>query len=141
MSVQFKNLTAYGTHGPVVTEPPARQRRIVKYWGLHGEREIDGGRGGRMLRIEITVHNRYASRQSLQLALDLADRIVGHYGTLAVRLADGTTKQYQHCTFEGFQPHGDPRGRTGPLKDEAGTLDGGWWIQGTLHFRQLSVET
>lgn len=140
MAITFQPLNIRGTHGPVVYEPPGHQSKIVKYWGLHGERELTGGRGGRMLRCHITLHAKHLTRKALEAAVSLLNRNVGAHGTLEVRLADGTSDRFADCTFLGFQPDGDPSGRTGPLKDEAGTLDGGWWIQGTLHWRQLSVE-
>lgn len=124
-----------GTHGPVTMEPPLLHSKIVKFWGVNGETELRGGRGGRILECRIWLHNGYSTYRALGRELESLDRRVGTHGTLTIRGNGGYQRQFRNCTFLGFTPDGLPG--SGPVRDVAGTLDGGWWIAGTLRWRQL----
>ena len=124
-----------GTHGPFQTDPPRLQVTRTKYFGLVGEEEIVGKRGGRTVDYDILLHSPgFTSAQSLTAFLEYLDTLVGVNDVL---VETGTVQRvFVDCTFEGFVPKG------GMLPDSAGTLEttaGTWFIPGVLRWHQLTV--
>lgn len=121
-----------GTHGAPMFDAPALQRKTVKFWGLIGEGELVGQRGGRWIDVFIWLHGNYTSAAALTRELESLDRMVGRHGDLVI--TGSYSRRFRNCTFDGFTPAGE---RGGPIRDVAGTLDGGWWTAGNLRWRQL----
>jgi len=133
--ITFAGSPIPGTHEQLLTLAPQLQAKRTKYSGVVGESEITQSRGGRDLSTHIWIHNAYSSSDALVAYLENLDGLVGTHGDLVItRTArGGVPRSFPNCTFEGFFP--DPE--RGALPDVAGTLDGGWWIAGTLRWHQL----
>jgi hypothetical protein len=115
--------------------PPATQLYRRHFSGVFGESELRGAIGGRTIEVGIVIADGFATREALTdfYETDLNIVLMQQNATLVYNAPD-YVREYNNCTFEGFHP--SPRG---PLEDEAGTLDGGWYIRGVLVFRQLRV--
>lgn len=136
MSLWFGSLLIPGTHGPVVCPSPELGRRSVYHWGTQGETEIIGGVSGRTLTVEMVLHNAFATTTQLTIALQSLDTYVGKHDRL--RDIGPSLRQWDYCTFMGYEPVPLAGQHTaGMLFDSAGCLDGGWWINIRLTFRQL----
>jgi len=140
MAIFFDGQAIPGEHGPVLPEPPRHHATTRKYQAIHGESEIDGGRGGRPIRTHIWIHNNFANGAALIAYLRTLDRRVGDHGTLEVkRIGErGVPAVYTCVTFKGFF-----RDELGPLPDLTGHLDGAagtFWIPGVLMFYQLKID-
>ena len=132
MTVRFRNATFAGTHGAVQEVTPTGYSQRRYHWGLRGETEKRGGRGSRVLRLEIWFHNNYASYAALQLFLrNVLHPEINQHGTLQIT-DDNIGRTFSNCTLDSFEPIGDP------LPDVAGTVDGvgKWFYRGFLIFWQ-----
>ena len=107
------------------------QVQRTKFFGVEGESEILGGRSGRVIEINHWFFGDYSSRKEIATALQRLDARTGNNGRL--ELTEMTLLFYD-CTFEGYEL------LYGPLQDIAQTLDGGYWAELSLRFRQLSPE-
>lgn len=132
--IDIEGIQPKGTHGLIVADPPQLITRRVHYVGLDGETEIESGVTGRRLYCTFLLHDEYRTVADLEVWLSILEHtIVGRHGTVATDLGE-TFQSFPHTTFEGFKR--DPQ-QPAPLKDYAGTIDGGWWIKGTLEFYQV----
>jgi len=141
--VIFDSIAIVGTHGSPVFVAPTLQRVSAEYAGVLGESELRLGRKARTIQIQIKLHDKHATSDALFTVLKSLDKMVGQHGVLAIGAGayGGLLRTYKNCTFEGFNK--DPQDDGGPLPDITGLLDGAvpsWWVDGTLLFRQLSVE-
>jgi hypothetical protein len=116
--------------------PPATQLFRRHFCGIVGESELRGGIGGRTLEIPVLLAGGFDSRDAIVAfyAQTLNQETIQVNDTLVYSPPDGADEVFPFSTFLGFHP--DPRG---PREDVAGTIDGGWFIYGTLLFRQLLV--
>jgi len=141
--VIFDGNPIVGTHGSPVFVAPTLQRVTAEYAGVLGESELRLGRKARTIQIQIKLHDKHATSDALFIILKSLDKMVGDHGVLAIAAGayGGLIRNYKNCTFEGFSK--SPSDDAGPLPDITGLLDGAvpsWWVDGTLSFRQLSVE-
>ncbi len=141
--VIFDGVAIVGTHGSPVFVAPALMRATAEYAGVLGESELTLGRKARGILIHIKLHDKHATYTALFNFIKTLDKMVGKHGVLriATGIYGGLARDYKNVTFEGFSK--DPTDDAGPLPDNVGTLDGAkpsWWVDGTLAFRQLSVE-
>lgn len=115
--------------------PPGTQLYRRHFSGIVGESELRGGLGGRTIEVQIVLAGDFDDRESLRAAYEdqLNRDLVQTNDTLTYSATDFDAS-YPECTFLGFFPDG-----RGPLLDEGGTLDGGWFCRGVLVFRQLRV--
>ena len=116
-----------------------RQRLQVartKYFGVAGESEIHGLGGGREIAIPFYFFDNFPSAAALLSRIDQLDYKAeeGLAGDLQLS-GPIYNRTYHDVTFEGFEV--DPE--VGVLPDVAGTLDGGWFAKGTLHFYDLRI--
>jgi hypothetical protein len=143
MTVKFNGIEIKGTHGLASEGPVELFARRTHFYGLQGMSEIIGGRGGRPLSVDIWMHDEYTNLSDLKTVLVALDKRIGEYGTLEIIDTPETddNTDYQQVTFLGLErlPLGN-RNDTGPLKDTAETVDGGWFQNGRLHFMQLTVD-
>ena len=134
MALTFDNLPVAGTHGPVLTLPPALQTKRTKFFGVKGESEIRGERGGRYIYTDIWLHDEYTSAAELATIIDELDVAVGTHGDLDV--SGEVPRTYENCTFEGFTPI-----EPGIMPDLTTQLDGigdvTYWCAGRLTWFQL----
>lgn len=136
MTVTFGGVTFAGTHSSHSSSPASVQSRIIKLWNVPGELELLGGPGGRDVVIPIVLHDSYGAFLDLRLQMQIYEELVGTNEELQIS-SGGFADVFRSSTYHGFEVIGDPR--DGPLKDVAGTLDGGWWWRGTLKFRSLEA--
>lgn len=138
----FNNQQIYGTHWALIPSAPDLQLKTTKFMGVNGESAIRGGRGGREISCHICIHNSFATARALTTFLRLLDTLVGSYGELRETRQSGKgidQEPFRECVFLGFWM--DPQ--YGIIPDLSGTLDGAnpsWHCEGTLRWRQLSVE-
>lgn len=142
--IEFNGNLIHGTHESPKPTAPELQTARTKFSGVRGESEIRQQQGGRNITIRIKLHNGYTSFESLQAQIKALEDMVGQHGDLRITRGPygGLNRVYEFCTFEGFTE--DPSPDSGPLPDNAGTLDGttpSWWVDGWLAFRQLSTES
>ena len=139
MSIEFRGHRIPGTHGVVVAAMPNLNVRRRYYWGLFGESEVTGAPKGRVLTVSIWLHGGYVTRTGLERYIDnsLLPLIKAH-GHLVEKDRYGTRLTYKGVTFTGFQrlPFAY-RKDADPIRDYAGTVDGGWVQSGTLWFYQV----
>lgn len=136
MALKFWNLDIPGLHGPLIIGGPENTARRVKFFQVKGEAEVAGFPAGRTIMVRALVFDEFDTYQKLQDFLDDLSTKTGVNDKLTE--TGNTPKVLDYCTFEGWEPiplngQEDP----GPLVDIAGTLDGGWFIQILLRFRQL----
>lgn len=121
----------------VTIEPRPLQHRTTKYWGVHGESRINGGRGGRQISIPLLIYDATDFDTARKLAdyIDYTLNTTGleKNGTLDI-VSEADHSKFTDCTFEGAMlSPGDS------IKhDEAGTLGGGYFALCLLQFRQLT---
>ena len=142
MTLKFKNQTIPGTHGLITEGPIELHLRRTYFYGLKGESEIVSGYGGRPLYADMWIHNSYSDFTDLNAYLATLDKKMGDHGTLETTYSpsNGKEQTFEHCTFLGFERLPLPgRDQPGALEDVAGTVDGGWFINGRLHFHQLKI--
>jgi hypothetical protein len=137
--IKFRGIQINGTHDLILAHPPELQVVRTYFWGLRGESEIVGGKAGRALTCYIWLHNRYANRLDIENAITTINSWVGENGVLVEEdTHNNVTLTFNEVTFEGFTREViQGRDSNGPLRDYAGTIDGGWFQPGTLAFRQL----
>lgn len=135
MPLSHNGSTIFGEVQAPVYAPPALQTKRVKYWGVVGESETRGQRGGRMISIRLLYHNQHSTVATIQAALKALNDRVGEFGDLVLTGAGART--FRHCTFEGFQIEVGPL--PGPVFG-ADPPDSGWFAIGTLTFYQLRDE-
>lgn len=138
----FRGIPINGTHDSVIAQPPELHVVRTYFWGIKEESEIVGGRGGRELSCYIWLHNKYATRQKVEEAITTINSWVGMHGVLVEEDNTNNVKlTYNNVTFAGFAREAMAgRDSRGPIRDFAGTVDGGWIQPGTLLFRQLSPQ-
>lgn len=135
MGLQLESLVFYGIHGPIVQRAPELQVARTKYFGVAGISEILGYGGGREMQCESWLHDATLDTQAKLVSyLDTLDRQVGTHGALQAAAPGAVTRTFNHVTFQGFE-----MGEWGILPDETGSLAGGFWCKGILHFFQLST--
>ena len=122
-----------------VSLPPRQvQNKTRKYWGLNGESRINGGTGGRTIRLPILLYDDETDPEPFDTARKLSDYIKTTLGDLQGTeetmsfVSESDHDEFASCVFEGFELSSD-----GVVKDYAGTLGGGFFAMGTLVFRQL----
>ena len=130
-----------GTHDVVSAETPEFHAIRRKFWGLHGALEIVGGTGGRDLSVSMYLHNRYWTLHAMHAAITDLSSLQGQHGLLrewdAYNQCDRT---WQGCTLDSIEWLAFPgREDTGPVRDYAGGIDGGWVQAVSLHFHQLKA--
>ena len=136
-SVTFNGGTLPGIPEHLHRGEPHLQLREVHFWGLVGAAAILGQRKGRILTIQHVVHNQFATYAALTAELAKLYAAVGESGDLTITNTDnGYTETFRHCVYLGFTTGVDAR--DGPLKDVAGTLDGGWWCRVWMRWLQLT---
>lgn len=134
MSIRFNGTELTGSHGNVVPEPPRGHVIRRKFWGLHGESETRGGRGGRNIVIPFWMHDGYDSREAAIAGLEDLDELVNTHGDLVVTGEDGAARTFPDCTFEGFTISEGPI--PGLITADG---DGGYVTMGMLNFYQISA--
>lgn len=103
--------------------------RNTHFANAKGESEIRMGHGGRTLQFHVVIHNNY-DQAGITRAIN---SVIGRINQSMSLKIDGWD-EFPNCTLKAWIPI------AGPLEDLAGTLDGGWWAEGVLGFRQLSPE-
>lgn len=136
---------------PEISMPGLHVRRCY-HWSKHGETEIVGGIAGRKivfrdLWIHPTAAQAFDSWVDLDEYLKKIDRRGGLHGSLFVTFA-GDVQQYSKVTFDGFE-RGSVTGQAATYHPDlmnsaispgGGLNDSAWFIQGNLHFYQLSID-
>jgi hypothetical protein len=144
MTLKFSGKTIQGTHTAPQVQPGDLHRRAFQHFGVVGETEIIGDRGGRTIAVEIWLHNDY-SYNELQNALDDLEHLRGSHGTLEVDgrpQVDNVRQTFKSCTLLAVEPlpfHGAQT--TDVVQDTGGTVgEADSWIANIrLMFRQLLV--
>lgn len=114
--------------------PPEPHVKTTKYWGLVGEGELNGFRGGRDIFVPCVIHGNL-SMGALEQLLKQADALVGTVGFLQIKNSQaGYFFQRPNCSFRGFSPDQSENG--GLVYSATGGIRG-WWCRGVMHFRQL----
>ena len=103
--------------------------RTTHFANAKGESEIRMGHAGRTLQFRVVLHKKY-DQGGITKAIEKIISSVNKSMSLKI---DGW-EEFKSCTLKAWLPI------AGPLEDLAGTLDGGWWAEGILEFRQLSPE-
>lgn len=101
--------------------------RVTHFANAKGESEIRMGHRGRTLHFHVLLHKGYDRTGVTKAIEDLSDR-VNEVTSLTI---DGWN-EFANCTLKRVIV------TQGPLEDLAGTLDGGWWAEVVLQFRQLA---
>lgn len=136
MSLTFEDLTIPGI--VLASQPQRPQIEAVrrKFFGVTGVSEIIGKRGGRHIAFDMIICGAsLRSRQAVIQFIGKLDVTIGKHGILNHIYADGVPRNFNECTFEGFE-------QTAPImKDEAGTLGttNGYFVRGILLWYQLRV--
>lgn len=102
-----------------------------RYFGLAGETEIVGARGGRAISVRLVLHNGYSNAAACLTALDTLLGRQGEHGTLAE--TGNLTRDFANTTLKSVTLE------QGPLPP-SGTISG-WFALCTLQFRQLKLTT
>lgn len=118
-------------------DPRGMHVRDTKFWGINGVSRIEGGYGSRRIMVPVIIYD--SANVDFDTAEKLADYIDttlnttrhGDNGTLEIH-SEADHDPFLDCSFEGFEL------REGPKKDFAGTLGGGYFAIGIMHFIQLS---
>lgn len=115
--------------------PRLLQFRDTKFWGTLGVSRIYGGYGQRPITVPVMIYDATDFNTAEKLA-DYIDQTlnnsrVGTNGSLEIH-SESDHDPFLDCTFEGFTL------LEGPKKDDAGTLGGGYFAIGLMHFNQLS---
>lgn len=131
MALEFNGFEIPGLFGRVYIGGRAHQSQRTKFWGLDGESEISGGWGARPIVINHTFFGDYQSYNDITAALDDLDRRTGANGRLSL-LNSAMNWEFYDVTFDGAEK------LFAPMRDVAGTLDGGYWTELILYFTQLS---
>lgn len=132
MSLTHKDLAFEGLFSSPRVGQAEHYSTITHFNGVHGNSEIDGGRGSRPIQVNLWHFGLYTDEASLKTALDNMAKRVGNNGDLVF---DGNLDEtYKDVTFKGWELI------SGPLRDVANLLDGGWWAELELYFLQLSFE-
>lgn len=123
--------------GDVVIEPRRVTVKVTSYFGVDGESEITGGRGGRGIHIPVLIQDASAFDTARKLA-DFIDYTVGttallKNGTLDFVSASDHSK-FLNCTFRGVEFESGHSVK----QDIGGTAGGGWIAYCILHFYQLT---
>ena len=103
--------------------------RTTHFANAKGESEIRMGHAGRTLRFRVVLHDGY-DQAGITKAIEKIISSVNESMSLKI---DGW-EEFPNCTLKAWIPV------AGPLEDLAGTLDGGWWAEGILEFRQQAPE-
>jgi len=123
-----------GTHGLLVPQNGQLVTRRRHFIGVKGEAEVRSKPRGRQVSCDLLVHDNYAKLLDIETALEVLQvDLLGRHGNVVTIFTD-EPQVLQSCTYMGFEL--DPAAPW-PLYDYAGTIDGGWWIRGTLMFYQL----
>ncbi len=136
----FDGKTIKGSVLRCPTEAPELQAWRTAFAGVRGESEIIGKTGGRTLLFEMLLFGDFTKREDLfsyiESTINGAAGLIGRHGTVQYKSTTGTrwSLPWRECTCEGFTRMGSE------VPDVAGTLDGGWFVQGVLKFRQTLVE-
>lgn len=118
-------------------DPRTLQVRDTKFWGIDGVSRIEGGYGARRIVVPVIIYD--SANVDFNTAEKLSDYIdttlnttrVGTNGSLEIH-SESDHDPFLDCTFEGFMPI------DGPKLDVAGTLGGGFFVFGLMHFIQLT---
>lgn len=133
MGLEFNGLQIPGLFGQVQIGGRLAQVQRTKFWGVNGESEIRGGWGSRPIIIQHTLYGDYQNNAQAMAFLEQLDSMTAKNG--ALRLSNAVvSKTFYDCTLDGVEKP------MLPMKDVAGTLDGGYWADITLHFTQLSAD-
>lgn len=140
--ITFNGKQIKGTHDAVAYSSPELQVSRTYFWGLQGESEITGGKSGRNMTVYMWLHDKHSSRTAIEDRVKEIMTWVGEHGVLVETDArNSMTKTYENVTFTGVEPITFPnRESVGPIKDYAGTVDGGWIQAVNLKFYQLITE-
>lgn len=134
-TLTFAGRTLAGTPEQPKWTAPQAHVRTIKLWGLIGEGELNGFRGGRDIFVPCVIHKNLTSYAALDALLKQADAMVGTVGALLITNTDvGFSFSRPNCSFRGFTP--DQSAEAGPVYSPTGPITG-WWVRGVLQFRQL----
>lgn len=128
MALIFGGTSFVGTHGPVITAPSQLQVARTKFWGVNGESEIVGYRGGRSIVSELWLHNNYSTAEQVYNEMQAMDAAVGRNEDL---IETGISRIWYACTFMGFEEM--PPGII-PVVGGGPEITGSWFVRGMLHF-------
>lgn len=129
MALTFGGTSFVGTHGAVIAAPSQLQLSRTKFWGVNGESEIVGYRGGRSIQAELWIHSSgYTTAEQVFNELQAMDAAIG---TNADLVDTGISRIWYSCTFMGFEQQEDI------LPIIGGQLTGSYFTRGMLHFYSL----
>lgn len=137
----FDNAPIVGRHTSLVAQRPEFVVTRRYFWGLRGMSEIRSGTSMYSISCKLWLFDNFASALELHDEIGALYRRVLDHGTLVEsKEANGTgmDQTFTECTFEGFERLPiQGREDAGPIEDIAGTLDGGWWCFGALHWTKF----
>jgi len=137
-NVKFNGHTLNGTLLHQHRAPRTVQQRPLHFWGVVGAGWLMGQRKEREIVLDHLLHNNFAKYTNLAAEMAKWDTYAGESGTLVITNTDnGVTETFPDCVYQGY--YNAPEPADGPLKDVAGTLDGGWFIRLFHRFVQLST--
>ena len=121
MAIKFKDLNINGTHGPLRVGPPDVRTRRFSIFGVDGVAEIYGLNGGRVITVDIVLHDDFGTSKALIDYVNKVNKKLGDHGTLK---ETGTISQeFKDCTFESMTPVAFAgQEQPGPIKDVAGLM-------------------
>jgi hypothetical protein len=132
MQLKHGNFEFYGTYGSPGREVVDLQTWRNQFPGVIGVSELMGGPGARPFIFDMWIHHSFSTDDGLESYLTSMDNHVGANGALSLTLSPGgSTKTFEDVTFDGW------RRLWGPIRDVAGTVDGGWVCGVELFFAIL----
>ena len=134
MSIKFDEVTIAGANGAPRIGSYQVQTMRRYYYGLIGQTEIRGGRGGRPIAIDMWIFNSFDNYQAVIDYIDtnIYYNIGARTGTLVLLGDTLNNYNFPECTLDSFEY------TITPFEDIAGTVDDGkWFAGGTLTFWQL----
>ena len=126
MALSFRGQSFPGIHGELKFSPWEPQVIRTQYFGVEGQSEIRGSRGGRDIMCESFWANSYSTAAALEAAIESINRDCPINGRLVTSGAIARTEE--NCTLNGIVI------KKGPLYSVAW----GWWATVEISWRQLS---
>jgi len=132
-------------HGAPDVKSPSPKVHRRHFWGNKGELEIYGGKTGRPIVLNAILNDSTWTNPSIvfNYLKTVLDPVIGLNGQIKVTFPDSTTAEFDHCTFERYEPIAQPGHQmAAPLKDVTAQLNqtpNTWWLEVNLFFQQLQT--